>query len=214
MSASLDLNAFHSALRAFCEKHAIAVEEQALLRCQQHLQVLLKWNRVMNLVGDLSLQSAVERHYGEGLFLTTFLPASAGSVADIGSGGGFPGVPVAAQYPEMPVILIESRTKKATFLRESTRDWANVRVFCGLATEYQEPANWICSRGVNLDLILPAAKQRDASLLLLVGTPDLPKLEAACGSLGYTTRGTELPWRPQASVFIATPSRGFHVKPA
>jgi len=207
MATPIDLDAFAATLRDFCAKWGILADEEAVSRCKRHLELLQRWNRVMNLVGDLSLQTAVERHYGEGLYLATFLPEGVGNVADIGSGGGFPGAPVAAMRREASMVLIESRTKKATFLRESTRDWGNVAVFCGLAADYKGSVDWICSRGVAGDYLFGPAQEHGASLLLLAGSGDVARLEESCRGIGQETESWELPWRPQASVVLSTPPK-------
>ena len=86
-----------------------------------HYQLLLRWNRTLNLTRVESLEEAVERHYCESVFLASHLPAGPLRVADIGSGAGFPGFPVAVARPDCQVTLIESHQRKAVFLREASR---------------------------------------------------------------------------------------------
>ena len=59
----------------------------------------------------------------------------AGSIADVGSGGGAPGIPLAAAFPEREVTLIESQRRKCRFLERFERDFPNLRVVCGRAEE-------------------------------------------------------------------------------
>ncbi len=63
----------------------------------------------------------VQRHFGESLFLAERLP-SAATFLDLGSGAGFPGIPVALVYPGLEVTLAESQGKKAAFLREAVSE--------------------------------------------------------------------------------------------
>ncbi len=79
-----------SNLRGVCQ---LSAEQLELLH--GHYQLLTRWNQVLNLSSIRTLEAAVVRHYCESLFLAANLPADAHSVADVGSGGGFPGIPIA-----------------------------------------------------------------------------------------------------------------------
>jgi 16S rRNA (guanine527-N7)-methyltransferase len=60
-----------------------------------------------------------------------------GPIVDVGSGGGSPGIPLAAAFPEREVVLLEARRRKADFLRETARSFANVTVVEGRAEEQE-----------------------------------------------------------------------------
>src|ERR1035441_7985957 len=90
--------------------------------------MLLRWNQKLNLTSIRNREEAIQRHYGESLFLGMRLPPGAWKIADIGSGAGFPGFPVAVLRPDCQVTLIESHQRKAVFLRESSRKQPNIRV--------------------------------------------------------------------------------------
>ena len=68
-----------------------------------HYELLCRWNKVLNLTRIEGLEEAVERHYAESLFVARYLPPGAWSIADIGSGAGFPGFPIAIVRPECTV---------------------------------------------------------------------------------------------------------------
>ena len=59
-----------------------------------------------------------------------------GPVVDVGSGGGSPGLPLAAARPDLEVVLLESQRRKCRFLEESVRDFANLSVVCARAEEH------------------------------------------------------------------------------
>ncbi len=88
---------------------------------EAHYELLVRWNKTVNLTTITSLEEAVERHYCESLFLGAHLPAGNLRVVDVGSGAGFPGFPVAILRPECSVTLVESHQRKAVFLREASR---------------------------------------------------------------------------------------------
>lgn len=79
------------------------------------LNLLEQWNRVHNLTGIRDRAELIDRHLVESLALKPFLSGS--SVADVGSGGGLPGLPLAISLPEVAFTLIESRRKRVSFLR-------------------------------------------------------------------------------------------------
>ena len=102
-----------------------------------YIDILIRWNARINLTAIRDPEDIVTRHFGESLFVARFLfPANApvgttavasppdrssATVADLGSGAGFPGLPIKLWAPRISLTLIESNHKKATFLREVTR---------------------------------------------------------------------------------------------
>ncbi len=86
----------------------------------RYLDLLLKWNARTNLTAIRDPEEIVRRHFGESLFTAAHLPAC-GSLLDLGSGAGFPGLPIQLALPHLRVTLAESQHKKASFLREAVR---------------------------------------------------------------------------------------------
>jgi 16S rRNA (guanine527-N7)-methyltransferase len=85
---------------------------------------LLKWQKTINLVAPKTLDEVWTRHVADGLQILDIAPASAKIFVDLGSGGGFPGLVLAAALAERPgahIHLIESDQRKSAFLRESAR---------------------------------------------------------------------------------------------
>ena len=85
-----------------------------------YLDLLVKWNARMNLSAIREPTEIVRRHFGESLFLARHLPPCK-TLLDLGSGAGFPGLPVQLAHPHVEVTLSESQNKKASFLREVLR---------------------------------------------------------------------------------------------
>jgi len=103
------------------------------VKLQTYLDLLLKWNARLNLTAIRNPEGIIQRHFGESIFAAQHLPAGIRTLLDFGSGGGFPGVPVALCRPEIQVVLAESQWKKAAFLREAVRTLSleNAQVFAG-----------------------------------------------------------------------------------
>jgi 16S rRNA (guanine527-N7)-methyltransferase len=98
--------------------------DEALLECVRvHLGLLLRWNQRVNLTSVRAPEAMVQRHFGESLFAARhLLPRdSEQSVCDLGSGAGFPGLPIKYWARGVSLELIEAHGKKATFLREVCR---------------------------------------------------------------------------------------------
>ena len=85
-----------------------------------YLDLLVRWNDRTNLTAIRDPEQMVTRHFGESLFAAAHLPAGK-TLLDIGSGAGFPGLPVQLARPALRVTLAESQGKKASFLREVIR---------------------------------------------------------------------------------------------
>src|SRR5579871_2161347 len=104
------------------------LSEGQLDALEQHYELLRRWNQKINLTRIESIEDAVKFHYCESLFLARELPAAPLHIADVGSGGGFPGIPVSIFRADSSIDLIESHQRKATFLREASRQLGNCRV--------------------------------------------------------------------------------------
>lgn len=139
---------------------------------ENHYQLLVRWNRVLNLTSVRSLEETVERHYCESLFLGAHLPPGRLRIADIGSGAGFPGIPVAVLRSECSVTLVEAHARKAVFLRESSRTLRNVRVISQRAEAVEETFDCGVSRAVSYgDLRVILKKISRRADLLTGGEP-------------------------------------------
>ncbi len=104
-----------------------------------YLALLARWNRTYNLTAIRDPQAMVTRHLLDSLAMQAFVPA--GTLADLGTGPGLPGIPLAIARPDVQVTLVESNGKKARFLREAVRTLAlpNARVAESRAEALDEP---------------------------------------------------------------------------
>ena len=120
---------------------------------QRYMSALMAWNEKVNLTAIRDPLEILYRHFCESMYAAAALPLQAGRLADVGSGGGFPGLALKIIRPELQVILIESNFKKATFLAEVVRElgFGDVRV---LVSRYEElgeevaPLDFVCSRAL------------------------------------------------------------------
>jgi 16S rRNA (guanine527-N7)-methyltransferase len=163
MSESAEFSRHLAAAFAPCS----ALSSSQLGELERHWALLERWNRKLNLTSVVEVEEAVVRHYCESLFLGLHLPSEPVSVLDVGSGAGFPGIPVAILRPDCRVTLAESHQRKAVFLREATRHLENVRVTPVRAETLGGAFDWVASRAVKWpDVLRAAATSRSVALLL------------------------------------------------
>lgn len=141
-----------------------------------YLDLLLKWNAKISLTSLRDPEEIVQRHFGESFFAAERAEvAQASTVIDVGSGAGFPGLPMAILAPETHVTLIESQQKKVAFLREVVRamELKNASVHLGRAERSGQKARVVTMRAVEKfeQALLTAASlvESGGTLALLIG---------------------------------------------
>jgi 16S rRNA (guanine527-N7)-methyltransferase len=99
------------------------LDAQQLAAFATYLDLLTRWNQRINLTAVRSPEEIVTRHFGESIFAAErLLPSEIDvEVCDVGSGAGFPGLPLKIVRPNARVTLVEAHGKKATFLKEVVR---------------------------------------------------------------------------------------------
>ncbi len=133
---ALSLDRISHLLRPFLEAAPFPLPAALFLQLSHYLDLLLKWNARTNLTAIRDPETIVSRHFGESLFLATHLPPDIHTVLDLGSGAGFPGLPLHLLRPDLTVTLAESQGKKAAFLREVIRSLAlSTQVHAGRAED-------------------------------------------------------------------------------
>ena len=142
-----------------------------------HYELLERWNKRINLTSVAPGEEMVLRHYCESLFFAVQLPECAGSVADLGSGAGFPGVPMAILRPEWKVTLVESNQRKAVFLREAGRFRPNVSVMARRAEDLESSFDWIVARAVNPQDVAALAPRLGQKIGLMMSSSGFPELK-------------------------------------
>lgn len=167
-----------------------------------YLDLLLKWNRRINLTALRTPDEIISRHFLDSLLLLPHLPET-GRLLDIGSGAGFPGLPLKIVRPGLAVDLVEATAKKASFLKEAVRrlglSGVNVfPVFLGKEPllEPTEPWDVFLSRGVNMEVVLRAIAPYwgpAQHLLLMKGPGGREEVESGASFLNkHQVQATEL----------------------
>ena len=162
------MTTFERALREALGELGVAASDGQLDQLCGHFALLQRWNRRMNLTGITDPAEIARRHFGESAFLHRELPALE-ALVDVGSGAGFPGLPVAILRPDASVTLVESRWRKAAFLREASRDATNVTVAGCRIADWPGRADWALVRAVAPERVLPDLEGR-VSRVAILGT--------------------------------------------
>jgi len=163
----------------------IGADEITLERLDRYEALLVKWQKAINLVGPKTLSEIWERHFLDSAQFWKQVPTGARSLADVGSGGGFPGLVLAALAadpvigrPGFQVHLIESDQRKSSFLREATR----VMALSGVTIHAQRIESL---GGLEVDLVTARACAPLAQLLIW-SDPMLAR-----GAIGLFAKGAQ-----------------------
>jgi 16S rRNA (guanine527-N7)-methyltransferase len=107
--------------RAF-EPYGVVGSPEICEAVRKYCALLVQWNQKISLTAVRDPEQILRFHFGESIFAAAALPIRGGRLADVGSGAGFPGLPLRIVVSGLSVTLIESNTKKATFLSEVIRE--------------------------------------------------------------------------------------------
>ena len=148
-----------------------------------YLDLLLRWNERMNLTSVREPEAIISRHFAESLFAAQHLPPT-GTLLDLGSGAGFPGLPIQLLRPALQITLSESQGKKAAFLREAIRVLGvSASVFPHRAESLPPGANFDVVTLRAVDRMLPAvelaATLATSTLCVLTGADRAASVVAA-----------------------------------
>jgi 16S rRNA (guanine527-N7)-methyltransferase len=204
----------------------LTLPDEQHAKLNRYLDLLLEANERMNLTRITDRAAAEVQHVGDALTLLPYLPAGTHRLADVGTGGGVPGMPLAIARPDAQVVLIESTKKKAAFLAEAVRalGLGNVTVVdtraedAGQSPALRETFDVATARAVaTLDWLaewcLPLVKPKTGKVLAMKGARAPEELPAAAKAIKLLNGGepvvhpVELPGS-EHRVIVEIPKRG------
>jgi 16S rRNA (guanine527-N7)-methyltransferase len=119
LMATNEENDFKRALAEAVERFGLdQLSDPQIAQLAKHYKMMREWNRRINLTRIITPQEAAELHYADSLFGGRFIN-NARLILDIGSGAGFPAIPIAALRPDLRVVALEANQKKSLFLNEA-----------------------------------------------------------------------------------------------
>lgn len=106
-------------LRQGCQMMGILISEFQEEQFMKYYELLIEWNKVMNLTGITEFDEVMQKHFLDSLTIVKAIePQKNISVLDIGTGAGFPGIPLKIMFPEWNIVLLDSLNKRIKFLDE------------------------------------------------------------------------------------------------
>lgn len=101
------------------EKLGISLSKEQMEQFMQYYELLVEWNKVMNLTGITEFEEVIVKHFLDSLAIVKVCGMNkADKVIDIGTGAGLPGIPIKIAFPHLNVVLLDSLKKRITFLEE------------------------------------------------------------------------------------------------
>ncbi len=138
-------------------KLGITLTDKQKQQFDKFYELLVEWNKVMNLTGITEYEEVNEKHFVDSLSIVKAIDMeSVESVIDVGTGAGFPGIPLKIAFPHLKVVLLDSLNKRINFLNEVIAELGltDIKTIHGRAedyakqTEYREKFDLCVSRAV------------------------------------------------------------------
>jgi 16S rRNA (guanine527-N7)-methyltransferase len=174
------------------------VSDDQIAALWQHYELLQRWNRVLNLTSIDDFEQVVLRHYGESVLSAKYVPRGTFRLVDVGSGAGFPGIPIAVIRKEIEVTLVESSQRKAAFLRECTDLAPNLKVVTSRADSIDAHFDILTARAVALRDVLPLIPGLAPAFVLLLGASDAQQITLL--NRFRCEPPAEIPWSDQTVI--------------
>lgn len=139
-----------------CEKIGVEICEEQVVQFMKYKDLLLEWNEKINLTAITDEKEILLKHFVDSVSVLPFIDIKNKSVIDVGTGGGFPGVPLKIACPSARVTLLDSLNKRINFLKEVVSELGLSDVCCvhsraedgGQDLNYREKFDFCVSRAV------------------------------------------------------------------
>jgi 16S rRNA (guanine527-N7)-methyltransferase len=124
------------------KQFSITLSEETISQFAIFIEEIQRWSKIVDLLSRTDAETLIHKHILDSLALLPWIPKGS-RVLDLGSGAGFPGLPLAIANPESSITLIEARRKRANFLKDSIRKLRlqNVKAYEGRAEDLAREKN-------------------------------------------------------------------------
>ncbi|MCR5109075.1 MAG: 16S rRNA (guanine(527)-N(7))-methyltransferase RsmG [Lachnospiraceae bacterium] len=163
---------FYTHLKKSLEALNIQYDDNICHQFYNYYEFLVRWNSCINLTALTEQDDVIDKHFIDSLSLCTYIGLEDQAIIDVGTGAGFPGVPLKIMYPDLKMVLLDSLNKRVRFLDDLIRELGllNIDVYHGRAEtfaknpKFRESFDLCVSRAVaNLstlsELCLPFVKK-------------------------------------------------------
>lgn len=114
----MNIKEFENSFKSFLEKIEIELDEKQIEQFYDYMQLLLKWNEKINLTAITQPQEIIIKHFVDSLTISKYIKENA-KIIDVGTGAGFPGIPLKIYRNDIEVILLDSLNKRINFLNDA-----------------------------------------------------------------------------------------------
>lgn len=151
----MEYNVFQEKLKKECERMQIDIKENQIEKFYIYMNLLLEWNQKINLTAITDCDEIIIKHFIDSLTICKYLKKDS-SVVDVGTGAGFPGIPLKIIREDLNIILVDSLNKRIRFLEEVIEKLKleNIKAIHSRAEEfgrnikYREKFDYATSRAV------------------------------------------------------------------
>ena len=151
----MEYNVFQEKLKKECERMQIDIKENQIEKFYIYMNLLLEWNQKINLTAITDCDEIIIKHFIDSLTICKYLKKES-SVVDVGTGAGFPGIPIKIVREDLNIILVDSLNKRIRFLEEIIKklELENIKAIHSRAEEfgrnikYREKFDYATSRAV------------------------------------------------------------------
>ena len=133
----MELNEFKELMKENLIELNIELSELQLEQFYNYMNILIEWNKFMNLTGITEPEEVITKHFIDSLTVLDKIDKNA-SVIDVGTGAGFPGIPIKIAFPQTKIVLLDSLNKRIKFLNEVIEklELKDIETIHGRAEEY------------------------------------------------------------------------------
>lgn len=117
----MDINNFKNLMCFYAEKINIVFNDKHLNQFYEYMNLLLEWNEKINLTAITEPEEIILKHFIDSLTINKYIEKNK-TLADVGTGAGFPGIPLKIYRPDLNVTLVDSLNKRINFLNEVISD--------------------------------------------------------------------------------------------
>ena len=127
---------FNKKMKESLKELNIEISEKQLNQFYNYMNILIEWNKVMNLTNITEPEEIIQKHFVDSLTILKSIKEN-DSIIDVGTGAGFPGMPIKIVFPETRITLLDSLNKRIKFLEEVTNklELKNIETIHGRAEE-------------------------------------------------------------------------------
>ena len=138
----MEINDFKKIMNNTLKELNLKLSELQLEQFYNYMNILIEWNKFMNLTGITEPEEVITKHFIDSLTVLDKIDKNA-SVIDVGTGAGFPGIPIKIAFPDTKVVLLDSLNKRIKFLNEVIEklELNNIETIHGRAEEYGRNKN-------------------------------------------------------------------------